>query len=86
MVQMGGIVNVAPAGTPVHLAAHAAGAAGQRAEIVRNGEVVATLRVDAPDQALSYTLTMAPGQWVHVRLRDAQGITAFTNPVYARGF
>ena len=84
MVQMGGIVNVASAGTPVRLTVQAAAAAGQRAEIVRNGEVVATLMVDAADQQLSFTLTMTPGQWVHVRLRDAQGITAFTNPVYAR--
>jgi hypothetical protein len=83
---MGGIVTVAKKGSPVRLMVHAAGAAGQRAEIVRNGDVVATLIVDAADQELSYTLTMAPGQWVHVRLRDAQGIAAFTNPVYARGF
>ncbi|MEO8076275.1 MAG: CehA/McbA family metallohydrolase [Acidobacteriota bacterium] len=85
-VQMGGIVNVAATGVPVRLAVHASGAAGQRAEIVRNGEVVATLAVDAGEQELSCMLTMAPGQWVHVRLRDAQGITAFTNPVYARSF
>ncbi|MEO7273771.1 MAG: CehA/McbA family metallohydrolase, partial [Vicinamibacterales bacterium] len=83
-VPMGGAVNVAAAGTPVRLRVHAAGAAGQRAEIVRNGEVVSTLAVDHGDQELSCTLTLAPGQWVHVRLRDAQGITAFTNPVYAR--
>ena len=84
--QMGGIVDVVAAGTPVRLAVHAAGAAGQRAEIVRNGDVIATLMVDAIDQQLPFTLTMAPGQWVHVVLRDAQGITAFTNPVYARRF
>ncbi len=83
---MGGIVDVVAAGTPVRLAVHAAGAAGQRAEIVRNGDVIATLMVDATDQQLPFTLTMAPGQWVHVVLRDAQGITAFTNPVYARRF
>lgn len=83
IVQMGGIVPVAAAGTPVGLAVHAIGAAGQRAEIVRSGEVMATLAVDAADQELSCTVTLAPGQWVHVRLRDAQGITAFTNPIYA---
>ena len=85
-VPTGGIVNVSKNGTPVRLIVHTAGAAGQRAEIVRNGEVVETMPVEADDQELSYTLTMAPGQWVHVRLRDAQGITAFTNPVYVRGF
>jgi hypothetical protein len=84
--QMGGIVKVAKAGTAVRLAVHAAGAVGQRAEIVRNGEVVSTLSVETADQELSFALTMTPGQWVHVRLRDAQGITAFTNPVYARSF
>ncbi|MEO7271634.1 MAG: CehA/McbA family metallohydrolase, partial [Vicinamibacterales bacterium] len=81
-VPMGGGLNVAAAGAPVRLTVHAAGAAGQRAEIVRNEEVVSTLAVDAADQELSCTLTMAPGEWVHVRLRDAQGITGFTNPVY----
>jgi hypothetical protein len=85
-VQMGGVVNVATAGTPVRLVLHATGAAGQRAEIVRNGEVIATLMVDAADQQLSFTLPLVPGQWVHVRLRDEQGITAFTNPIYARSF
>jgi hypothetical protein len=39
--------------------------------------------VDAADKDLSYALTLTPGQWVHVRLRDAQGITAITNPIYA---
>jgi hypothetical protein len=84
--QMGGSVNVAAAGSQVRLAVQADGAAGQRAEIVRNGEVVATLTVDSADQPLEFTLTMAPRQWVHVVLRDGQGITAFTNPIYARGF
>ncbi|MEO8481198.1 MAG: CehA/McbA family metallohydrolase [Acidobacteriota bacterium] len=86
LVPMGGIVNVAKKGTPVRLIVRAAGAAGQRAEIVRNGEVVATLTVATADQKVSHLLTMTPGQWVHVRLRDAAGITAFTNPVYARSF
>ena len=70
--------------TPMRLALHVVGAPGQRAEIVRNGEVVATLMVETADEELSYSLTLAPAQWVHIRLRDAQGITAFTNPIYAR--
>lgn len=81
---MGGIVTVPTAGTEVHLHVHAASVASQTAEIARNGDVVATLTVDAADQELSYALTLTPGQWVHVRLRDAQGITAITNPIYAR--
>jgi hypothetical protein len=83
---MGGTLKVANAGTSVRLTMRAVGAAAQRAEIVRDGEVVATLAVVTADEELSYTLTMTPGQWVHVRLRDAEGITAFTNPVYARSF
>ena len=46
--------------------------------------MVATLMVETADQQLSFTLSMAPGQWVRVLLRDAQGITAVTNPIYAR--
>jgi hypothetical protein len=83
-VQMGGVVHVATAGSPMRLDIHAINAAGQRAEIVRNGEVIETLMVDAADQKLSFDLTTTPGQWVHIRLRDAKGITVFTNPIYAR--
>lgn len=89
VTQMGGVVNVPEGGAPVRLTVRVARAATQRVEIVRNGDVIATLRVDAADQRaeeLSYTLTMTPGQWVHLRVRDAQGITAFTNPIYARAF
>lgn len=82
---MGGIVHVPAAGASVRLVAHAIGASGQKLEIVRNGDVMATLAVDTADQELSYKLTLIPGQWVHVRLRDAQGITALTNPIYGRG-
>lgn len=70
----------------VSTCARAAGAPSQRAEIVRNGEVVTTLRLDSADEEQSFTVTMTPGQWAHVVLRDAQGMTAFTNPVYARRF
>ncbi len=84
-VPMGGIVNVTKAGSRVQLLLQAIGAAGQAAEVVRDGVVVATLMVTSADQEFSYALTMAPGQWVHVRLRDAEGITALTNPIYARG-
>lgn len=83
-VQTGGVMKVAAGGAPLRLTIHAAGAEGQRVEIVRNGEVVTTLTVDTADQQLSLTLTLTAGQWVHARLRDAKGITAFTNPIYAR--
>ena len=84
IVPMGGIVKVAAAGTEVRLTVHVAGAAAEGAELVRNGTVISTQAVDSVDQELSFTLTLLPGQWVHVLLRDAQGITAFTNPIYAR--
>jgi hypothetical protein len=92
-VQMGGTLargaGNGQTDEPVRLRIEAAKAAGQRAEIVRNGEVVATVDVpvsaaDAAARAtLDYSLSLAAGQWVHVRLRDAKGITAFTNPIYA---
>jgi hypothetical protein len=84
VVKMGGIVTVPAVGTAVRLTVHAAGAAGQQVEIVRDGDVMATRKVETADQTLSDTVTLTPGQWVHVRLRDAQGITAITNPIYAR--
>jgi hypothetical protein len=59
-------------------------AAGQNLEIVRNGEVIALLRVDADDTTLTHVVPLGAGKWVHVRLRDATGITAFSNPVYDR--
>ena len=82
--QMGGILRVTAAGASVRLSVHAVGASGQRVEVVRNGEVIATLTVDTADQELSHEVMLMPGQWVHVRLRDAQRITALTNPIYAR--
>lgn len=70
-------------GAPGRLSIHTMRAAGQRLEIVRNGVVDATLPVTTDDETLTHVSTLAPGQWVHVRLRDAAGITAFSNPVYA---
>jgi hypothetical protein len=82
--QMGSVLKVPASGAPVQLTGHAVRAAGQRVEVVRNGELLTTLNVDTADQELSYPVTLTSGQWVHVRLRDAHGITALTNPVYAR--
>jgi hypothetical protein len=82
---MGGVLHVAP-GAPraVQLEVRVQRASGQKAEIVRNGEIVATLDVSSDDATLSQALELTAGQWVHVRLRDAKGITAFANPIYAR--
>jgi hypothetical protein len=60
-------------------------AAGQSVEIVRNGDVIAMLRADADDTTLTHVVQLGAGKWVHVRLRDANGITAFSNPVYGSG-
>jgi hypothetical protein len=59
-------------------------AAGQRVELVRNGDVLTLLRADSADTTLIQVVTLGAGQWVHVRLRDADGITAFSNPIYGR--
>jgi len=66
------------------LSVHVTGAPGQTVEVVRNGEVIDTMTVETADQELSREVMLMPGQWVHVRLRDAQRITALTNPIYAR--
>jgi hypothetical protein len=84
LVSMGGIIRVPAAGASVRLVIRTGEAAGQQLEIVRNGALVTTMTVDTADEERSYTLTLMPGQWVHVRLRDADGLTALTNPVYAR--
>jgi hypothetical protein len=82
---MGGVLRVAAgASTAVRLEVRVQNASGQKAEVVKNGEVVATLDVSSDDATLSQTLELTAGQWVHVRLRDAKGITAFANPIYAR--
>lgn len=83
VVEMGGIVRADAGGTPVRLTVHAVGAAGQRVEIVRNGELIAAQPVESKDQVLPFDVTLKAGQWAHVRLRDAQGITALTNPIYS---
>lgn len=82
-VPMGGTLP-GPASDRVTLKVRVARAAGQSLEVVRNGDVIATLPVDAPDASIEHVVSLAPGQWVHVRLRDAQGLTALSNPVYMR--
>ena len=82
-VPMGGVLTPPPDG-PVTLRVHAARAAGQTLEIVRGGQLVIALPVENADATIEHDLQLARGQWVHVRLRDGSGITAFSNPVYAR--
>lgn len=82
-VGMGGSLHPA-AGGPLHLDLRVERAAGQKAEIVRNADVMTTIDVPSDASSLSYTLPVAAGQWVHVRLRDRTGITAFSNPIYVK--
>lgn len=82
-VRTGGILaRSASAQVPLHV--RATEAVGQTLEIVRNGDLVASLSVTSTDATLTHTMTLASGQWIHVRLRDQRGITAFSNPIYAR--
>ena len=80
---MGGVLRLGGA-APLQLGVKIERAAGQQAEIVIDGRLVQSLDVPAETSNLSVNVTMAPGQWLHLRLRDAMGITAFTNPIYAR--
>jgi hypothetical protein len=81
--RMGGVVHAA-AEVPLRLDVKLERAARQMLEVIRSGVVVTTLDVADDRAALTCTLPVRPGQWVHVRLRDASGMTAFSNPVYIR--
>jgi hypothetical protein len=82
-VPMGSTLRVSgPLG--VSLQIETVGAAGQHAEVVFNGAVVATPVVSAGLAPLTIPLSVKPGDWLNVRLRDADGITAISNPIYIR--
>ena len=57
-------------------------AAGQRVEVVRSGEVVATIPIETASAELTHSMQVSTGQWVHLRVRDGAGLTAFGNPIY----
>lgn len=78
------VTSAAGSGDEVRLTMKLGRAAGQSVEIVRNGEVIAMLRAESDDTTLTHAVPLGAGNWVHVRLRDANGITAFSNPVYGR--
>jgi hypothetical protein len=80
-VAMGGVVQGA---SDVLLNVRAGRASGQSLEVVRNADIVATLPVPSDAASIPYRVTLQPGQWVHVRLRDVRGLTAISNPIYAR--
>lgn len=59
-------------------------AAGQIAELVRNGEIAASVPIESSPASVTDPLALQPGDWVNLRLRDATGITAISNPIYVR--
>jgi hypothetical protein len=82
-VPMGGVLAV-PGSGEVSLDVHATGASDQTLEILSNGVLVTTMPVRTADERLEHAMRLGPGDWVHVRLRDARGITAISNPIYVR--
>ncbi|MGE4069100.1 MAG: CehA/McbA family metallohydrolase [Vicinamibacterales bacterium] len=81
---MGDVVS-APAG-PVRFRVAAVGAAGQRVEVIRDGRVDgdAGTVLEGNDAQADFVVTVRPGGWVRVNLRDAGGVTAVSNPIYFR--
>lgn len=59
-------------------------AAGQTAELVKNGELAASIPIASSPASITHSLAMQQGDWVHLRLRDATGVTAISNPIYVR--
>ena len=82
-VAMGGTLDMDRAAA-VGLRIDTARAAGQTAELVRNGALVASVLVASSPASVTHSLALQPGDWVNLRLRDATGITAISNPVYIR--
>ncbi len=80
---MGGTLVVG-AGGGVALRIETSGAAGQMAELVKNGAVAATIPIADSPAVVTHELPLKPGDWVNVSLRDTSGITVISNPVYAR--
>lgn len=83
LVTMGGMLDMDVA-TAVGLRIDTSRAAGQTVELVKNGEIAARVRIASSPASVTHSLALQPGDWVNLRLRDATGITAITNPVYIR--
>ncbi len=80
---MGGVLAVRT-GAVVALRSDTSRAAGQTAELVKNGELAASVPIASSPSSITHSLAMQPGDWVHLRLRDAAGVTAVSNPIYVR--
>jgi hypothetical protein len=84
-VAMGSVMPATPSTgrtRSVQLLLRVDNAAGQRVEVVRSGVVVETIPIETPAASLPCSLQVTAGQWVHVRVRDVNGLTAFGNPIY----
>ena len=53
-----------------------------RARLVLAADHEAAILIDAA--AVRHSLRLAPGQWVNVQLRDDNGLSAISNPVFVR--
>jgi hypothetical protein len=79
---MGDEVALARAGEPITLRIEVKQGVGQRVEVIVNGRVATHFRVEAPDFVRTLSWRAEPRTWVRLNLRDEQGITALTNPIY----
>ncbi|MGE3274919.1 MAG: CehA/McbA family metallohydrolase [Vicinamibacterales bacterium] len=82
---MGDVVEIGePRRVAFHVIVRSAG--GQQIEVIRNAAVVdgAGGAVPGNDAELRFDVDVAPGDWVRVNVRDTDGITALSNPIYFR--
>lgn len=83
---MGAIVDVGASGATVRLSVAVGRAQGQLLEVWRDHQTAPVERrsIDGEDAVIDVDLRLRPGGWAHVVLRDAAGLTAIGNPVFAR--
>jgi hypothetical protein len=84
---MGDVVTLDAATKRVQFRVVAINAGGQMVDVIRNGKVVegASARAVAGNEmTLDVSVDVARGDNVRVTIRDAAGVTVFTNPIYFR--
>ena len=67
--------------TALTLSASATGATNQQLQWVRNGEIISTSPV-LSEQRVTVDVKTQPGAWFSVIIRDENGPTLFSNPIY----
>jgi hypothetical protein len=80
-IAMGGVIP-REAATPATLSVLVLDGQGQALEVVRGGAVIGTTAIATARESIAQALNLERGEWVHVRLRDRQGLTALSNPIY----